>query len=214
MKVFPRTPHLSWSGHRSSDDLTLTTAESESFLQQTSVVQEKLDGANVSIRVADDRLALENRGKPVSNHAQFDPFKAWVAMHQELRDLGNLILYGEWLYAEHGTPYDQLPDCFIAYDLYDTTTERFLRSADVRDLCGALGVSCVPELPVPRSPGALLQLATARSGYSTTSPREGLYLRIEENGTCTSRAKLVRPGYQPRTNEEWARLGIVPNRRT
>lgn len=213
MKVFPRTPHLFWSGYRTIDDLTLTEAESASFLRQASVVQEKLDGANVSIRVADGRLVPENRGKPVSSHPQFDPFKAWVANHQMLHDLGSLILYGEWLYAEHGTPYDQLPDYFIAYDLYDTTTERFLLSADVRELCDVLGISCVTNLPVPRSPETLQQLASAHSEYSTTSPREGLYLRIEEQGSCTSRAKLVRPGYQPRTNEEWAREGIVPNRR-
>lgn len=212
MKVFPRTPHLWWSGYRSSDDLLLSEQESETFLQRASVVQEKLDGANVSIRLDERaRLVPENRGKPVSSHKQFDPFKAWVAAHHQLHDLGSLILYGEWLSAQHGTPYDQLPDYFLAYDLYDTATERFLVSRDVREFCAILGVSCVSDLPVPRTPETLQQLANARSAYSTIASREGLYLRLEENGAVVGRAKLVRKGYRPRTNEEWTREGIVPN---
>jgi len=211
MKVFPRTPHLSWSGYRSGDDLALSAPESDDFLRRASVVQEKLDGANVSIRVADGRLVPENRGKPVSNHPQFDPFKAWVASHHHLYDLGTLILYGEWLYAQHGTPYDQLPDYFLAYDLYDPRTERFLPSSSVREWCNRLGIACITTLPFTQSAQALLQLVAQRSAYSTTAPREGLYLRIEENGAVVGRAKLVRPSYRPRTNEQWAREGIVPN---
>jgi len=213
VKVFPRTPHLWWSGYRSSDDLALSENESLQFLQRASVVQEKLDGANVSIRVAQGRVVPENRGKPVSNHPQFDPFKAWVANHTTFSDLGTLILYGEWLYAQHGTPYDLLPDYFIAYDLYDTNTETFLTTTAVTALCEALGISCCTNLTVPRSPDALLKLAGERSTYSTTAPREGLYLRIEENGKCVSRAKLVRPAYRPRTNEQWQREDVVPNKK-
>jgi hypothetical protein len=117
------------------------------------------------------------------------------------------------LYAEHGTPYDQLPDYFIAYDLYDTAREQFLPTVEVRELCDILGISYVSNLTVPDSVDALLNLASQQSEFSTTALREGLYLRIEEKGACVSRAKLVRPGYRPRTNEQWAREGIVPNRR-
>ncbi|MGK2855979.1 MAG: RNA ligase family protein [Thermoanaerobaculia bacterium] len=104
-------------------------------------MQEKLDGANVSVRVADECLVPENRGKPVSSHPQFDPFKAWVAAHPGLHDLDNLILYGEWLYAEHGTPYNRLPDYFIAYDLYDTTTETFCTTDAVQEYCAKIGIT-------------------------------------------------------------------------
>jgi hypothetical protein len=191
----------------------LSEQDSLEFLARMTVVQEKLDGANVSIRVADGRLVPENRGKPVSNHPQFDPFKAWVAAHPGLHDLGSLILYGEWLYAEHGTPYDRLPDYFIAYDLYDTTTESFLAARAVQEYCGVLGITATQNLAFDRSPSGLARLAREPSVFSTTALREGLYLRIEEGDTCVERAKLVRHGYQPRTNDEWKSRGIVPNRR-
>lgn len=212
VKVFPRTPHLSWSGYGTSDDLLLSETDSLAFLARASVVQEKLDGANVSVSVANGRLVPENRGKPVSNHPQFDPFKAWVATHPELHNLGNLILYGEWLYAEHGAPYDRLPDYFIAYDLYDTTTDTFRTTDAVQEYCAKIGITANQNLAFERSPAGLARLASETSALSTTALREGLYLRIEEGNACVERAKLVRHGYQPRTNDEWKNRGVVPNK--
>lgn len=36
------------------------------------------------------------------------------------------ILYGEWLQITHTVLYDALPDWFIAFDLYDIQSARFL----------------------------------------------------------------------------------------
>src|SRR5689334_15715988 len=92
------------------------------------------------------------------------------------------------LYAQHGTPYDQLPDYFVAYDLYDTQTGAFLPSKDVSDYCAVLGIACVANLTVPRTAPALLQLANEPSAYSTTSPREGVI--------CASRSTARPPAAQ------------------
>lgn len=211
MRVFPRTPHLWWSGFRGRDDLQLSLEESASFLRRVSVVQEKLDGANVSFAVSDGRVVVENRGKPCSGHPQFDRLKRWAAEHDDaLQALGSGVLYGEWLLAEHGTRYDCLPDWFIAYDLY---RDRFLPWEEVAATCGALGFSLVPVLPWTRSEGSegLLRLAGERSAFSSVLCREGVYCRQEDENGVLGRAKLVRPGYRPRSDEDWRTRGLVRN---
>lgn len=207
MKLFPRTPHLAWSGHVGRDDLQLSEEESLAFLARMTVVQEKLDGANVSIRVSAGRVVLENRGKPISAHRQFDRFKAWAAA-RDVGSLGDLVLYGEWLYATHGTAYDALPDYFLGYDVYDPS-RGFLASTTVRQVCADLAVAAVPDLPFVSDRAGLLRLASDRSSFGR-GPREGVYCRIEEDGLCLGRAKLVRPGYAPRSDAAW-RQGIVHN---
>jgi atypical dual specificity phosphatase len=207
VKLFPRTPHLAWSGHVGRDDLQLTEEESLIFVARMTVVQEKLDGANVSIRVSAGRVVLENRGKPISAHPQFDRFKAWAAT-RDVGSLGDLVLYGEWLFATHGTAYDVLPDYFIAYDVYDPS-RGFLASTMVRQVSAGLGVVAVSDLLFASDRAGLLRLASDRSSFGR-GPREGVYCRIEEDGVCVGRAKLVRPGYAPRSDAAW-RQGIVRN---
>ena len=214
MKVFPRTRHLAWTGYRTSDDLVLAEQESITFLSRVTTVQEKLDGANISFRIENHHVIVENRGKPVSQHPQFDLLKAWAAEHATaLQDLNEHVLYGEWLFATHGTPYDLLPDWFIAYDLYDTTTNTFRDSQTTRAFCEPRSLATAQSIPwtPPLTPATLQRLAAGQSAYSSTSRREGLYLRTETQGVCTGRAKLVRHGYQPRTNEAWKTQGLVKN---
>lgn len=216
MRVFPRTPHLWWSGFRGRDDLQLSAAESESFLQGVSLVQEKLDGANVSFSVEDGRVVVENRGKPVSSHPQFDLLKRWAAEHDgALRGLGSAVLFGEWLLAEHGTRYDRLPDWFVAYDLYDPESDRFLPWKHVEETCGALGLALVPVLSWTSRDGheGLLRLAGQPSAFSRVACREGVYCRHEDGNGVVGRAKLVRPGYVPRSDEDWQSRGLVKNTR-
>jgi atypical dual specificity phosphatase len=192
----------------------LTEQESIAFLPQVTTIQEKLDGANISFRTENGRVIVENRGKPVSQHPQFNRLKAWAADHAAaLRDLNEHILYGEWLFATHGTSYDLLPDWFLAYDLYDTTSSTFLDSPTTRAFCDARGLATSVSISwtPPLTPVLLKSLAAARSAYSSTARREGLYLRTETNGICTGRAKLVRHGYQPRTDEDWKIRGLVRN---
>lgn len=209
VKVFPRTPHLAWSGYVGRDDLRMTEEETIDFVSRMTVVQEKLDGANVSIRIEHGRVVLENRGKPISAHEQFDRLKAWAAARPSLIDLGDRTLYGEWLFAQHGTPYEQLPDYFIAYDVWEN--DMFLSAKDVRAACEALGIGSSPALDLRRRRDDLLALASGRSLFGT-GRREGVYCRIEEEGRCIARAKLVRPGYKPRSDEEWERHGVMRNK--
>lgn len=216
VRLFPRTPHLWWSGFRGRDDLQLSTEESESFLRGVVVVQEKLDGANISFTVSDGRVVVENRGKPVSSHPQFDLLKRWAAEHEEsLRSLGSRVVFGEWLLAEHGTRYDRLPDWFVAYDVYDPREDRFLPWQEVELTCRALGLALVPVLPWTARDGqdGLLRLAGQVSAFSAAGLREGVYCRHEDEHRVLARAKLVRPGYVPRSDEDWRTRGLIKNRR-
>ncbi len=216
VRVFPRTPHLWWSGFRGRDDLQLTEKESVSFLGGVSVVQEKLDGANISFSVVDGVVVVENRGKPVSSHPQFDRLKRWAAEHDDaLRGLGSVVLFGEWLLAEHGTRYDRLLDWFVAYDVYDPREDGFLPWQEVERTCAALGLALVPVLPWTARDGhdGLLRLAGQPSAFSTAGLREGVYCRHEDEHQVLGRAKLVRPGYVPRSDEDWRTRGLIKNRR-
>lgn len=109
-----------------------------------------------------------------------------------------------------GTPYDQLPDYFIAYDIFDPD-QGFLASDPIRDMCDLLGIAYNPVLQFTPERDALLALASGQSLFAN-GQREGIYCRIEENGRCVVRAKLVRHGYRPRSDEDWKQRGIVTNK--
>ena len=81
-----------------------------------------------------------------------------------------------WLFAQHGTPYDHLPDYFIAYDIWENN--KFLNANEVRTICQALGISCSPSLEFGARREGLLALASGKS-LSGIQQREGIYCRIE-----------------------------------
>lgn len=61
---FPHTPHLAWIGTDAPrDDKVLDLAEATSLLAGYVLVEEKLDGANLGLSLANDgRLRVQNRG--------------------------------------------------------------------------------------------------------------------------------------------------------
>ena len=60
-----------------------------------------------------------------------------------LQSLGDKTIYGEFLFCEHGARYDELPDWFIAYDLWVPAPEEnpgnpvghFLPQTEVAAIC-------------------------------------------------------------------------------
>ena len=62
---FPHTPHLAWLGAGTPrDDKVLAADEAAALLAGEVVVEEKLDGANLGISLAEDgALRLQNRGQ-------------------------------------------------------------------------------------------------------------------------------------------------------
>ena len=100
------------------------------------VVEEKMDGANVGIFFDGGALCLQSRGHVLrggDGEAQFAPLHAWAAERlTRLRDaLGEQrVLYGEWCFAKHRAFYDALPDWLLAFDVLDRTRNAFLTTSE------------------------------------------------------------------------------------
>ena len=77
---YPRTPHLAGS-EGTSDDKRMGALDTSKMLSDPSlIVEEKLDGTNVGIHLAESGLVLQCRGHEITAgmHPQYDMFKQWA----------------------------------------------------------------------------------------------------------------------------------------
>ena len=113
------------------------------------VVQEKIDGANFSIRydAENDSIAAFSRKNPLS--FSNDLRGAWQWSQKLDKDLvkevlgTNLVLFGEWLVSHTIVyPQDKYQNAYF-YDVYDTETEQYLKQDKVKDIIARLGLTYV-----------------------------------------------------------------------
>ena len=145
---FPRSRHIFDAGGSgvSRDDLLMDAGEEALFYSkpisarnQTRghgklvALEEKVDGANLGISVGRDmRLWVQNRSHFINSktHRQFNCLDTWLEENSaglyEVLGGGDLVLYGEWLCAKHSIHYTSLPGYYMAFDLYDKPTGKFL----------------------------------------------------------------------------------------
>lgn len=220
---FPRTPHLINVGAATSDDVHVDLS---SFAGETGhvVVTEKVDGANMGFSLSYDRsrIVVQNRSHYVSSstHEQFKKLGFWVERHEdELRRVldrdphfpERYILYGEWMYATHSIPYAALPDYFVAFDIFDRTTQSWADTKSLRGLLEDTTISLVPiiyEGKMPTEPELLSMIQRQSSFYEGRV--EGVYVKVEVDGRVKSRGKVVRSDFIA-GNEHWTRGGIRAN---
>jgi hypothetical protein len=146
---FPRTHHILDAGGSgvTRDDLVrchfffvtqkvMDKKDVEKFVTSVTVVEEKVDGANLGISITKDyEVIFQNRylmfhslltlfrSKVISSasHPQWKGLDLWVKNNPGIWDVltsPDLILFGEWCYACHSVPYSQLPNYFIVFDLF------------------------------------------------------------------------------------------------
>lgn len=144
---YPRTPYLWASGPCTRGNRVLAPAEIPDWLLQHVVVEEKLDGANVSIWWEQNQLQVAGRGglDAMDRGGQLGPLRSRVnAGYGQFRPLleNGLVLYAEWLWLTHTVRYDQLADHLVVLDFWHPD-EGFV-SLHERDR-----VSHVHELVVP-----------------------------------------------------------------
>jgi hypothetical protein len=216
---FPSTPHLAWLGSQPvREDKVLTPDEVGSMLAHTVEVEEKIDGANLGISFDEDgSIRFQNRGNWLEGKltGQWERLRGWVARHEaSLRAHlpPNHVLFGEWCYAKHSVFYDRLPDWFVAFDIYDSSTQQFWSTERRDTLLQVLGIIPVPKIASGRfTLQQLTQMLDAPSAFGT-EPREGIYMRQEQNGRLVTRAKLVCPEFVQQIGEHWSSGAIQPNR--
>jgi len=214
---FPKIPHAINLGAATRDD-KLCSAEDLRVIFDKSrpgrklYVEEKIDGANMGIFIDDSgRIVAQNRSHFIcsSYHPQFAPLDKWIAKHSEelweILEPNRHILYGEWVYARHSVGYSELPDWFIAYDIYDKHEKIFVSRDILLEKLSQTSISLVPlvyegEL---RDMDHLRAMVNGKSAFSD-GRREGLVVRICDESKLVARVKLVREDFIA-GNERWNR---------
>lgn len=204
--TYPRIAHL-LPGRGTRDDLVLSTTEREALLQRPVVVEEKLDGANVTLWWDDDWVECAGRSGPGGQDRarQLGPLRAWVAEHvDQLRPLlvTGRVLYAEWLLLTHTVAYDRLPSYLVGLDLRRPDGS-FVTIDDRNHKLDAAGVSRPPEL----FRGVLGSVAHLESILEETSrvgsaPIEGVVARTLD-GSPPRIAKALARGFVPASDDEW-----------
>eukprot|EP00775_Hariotina_reticulata_P007222 gene7222-7435_t len=222
MNKFPRTPHLAALGSGvTRDDLVMDGSEAAQFLAHPSlVIEEKVDGTNLAISFhgPDYQLHLQHRGRIITpgSESQYAKLQSWIDKRkaQLIAALGTrYVLYGEWLAAQHSVSYTHLPDLFLAFDVLDTTNNRFLCKSD-RDIilneANVWPVRCIAEGPLTAGlAGLTMLLLNATSAYCDGEvPVEGLYVRQEGS----SSSKRSSPAAANKTGGGSSKAGSEPSR--
>lgn len=216
---FPHTPHIDWLGEgMPRDDKVLDEAEIASLLAQPLRVEEKLDGANLGISIRDNgELRAQNRGQYLLEPfaGQFSRLNSWLAQHRyALADhlSSDVIVFGEWCAARHSLDYDNLPDWFVVFDVYDRSAQKFWSCARRNALAETLGLAVVPTLYEGTATVDELKnlLSSASSQYREGTP-EGIVMRQDSAQWCEARAKLVRADFAQSIEEHWRSRAIEWN---
>lgn len=192
---YPRTPYLWASGAITRGDRVLAAAEISNWLLHPVVVEEKLDGANVSIWWERSQLQVASRGGPdaMDRGGQLGPLRSRVnAGYGQLQPLleNGLVLFAEWLWLTHTVRYDQLVDYLVVLDLWHPG-EGFVDLRERDRLSRAHELVVPPRLfdGVLGAEDALVKLmGRSRLGSELM---EGVVLRRDDGQRC----KVLRPGF-------------------
>jgi hypothetical protein len=159
---YPRTRHLPFRANAKRDDLIASEKEAQVIFESDNVfAEEKIDGSSVGIAVVDGQPVVRNRNH-ILNKAfaartpakmQFASIWNWYYKNQQkfldlMDSAGPVTVYGEWMWALHGLEYDNLPDYFIPYDLFDHEKRVFLATDYTRAKLLQAGFATVPLLPL------------------------------------------------------------------
>ncbi|CAM9714745.1 unnamed protein product [Ectocarpus fasciculatus] len=221
MLKFPRTRHVVNMGAASRDDLVMDDREVlVVFLNHEVFVEEKIDGANMGISIRNNKLCAQNRSHFVTSayHSQFKLLDKWLSKHADdlwrILDSDRYILYGEWVYAKHSIHYQQLPDWFVAFDMYDKLERKFWSRPRLQEHLEGTSIRLIP-LVARRSFSTVEELrALARvPSQFYDGPVEGVYLRRTDGPWLSERGKIVRSDFIC-GNEFWSKGGIQANSRS
>ncbi len=217
---YPHTPHLAWLGDNPPrDDKVLSSSEAQALLAGEVVVEEKVDGANLGFSLDSvGQLQAQNRGQCLAYPAsgQFARLPQWLAMHGEsLKSVidPQWIVFGEWCAARHSLAYDRLPDWWLAFDVYDRKSGRFLPTSGRNDLAKRSGLSVTAELFRGHATlASLTRLVSEASSRYRNGALEGIVVRADRLLAPPARAKLVRADFTQAISSHWRQRPIEWNR--
>lgn len=214
---FPSTPHFSISTKKNvrNDKVLLEDLQKEIFNKEL-IIEEKIDGANLGISFNSDAdIILQNRGSilipPLTG--QWKPLEKWVSLKKDILFdvLGDkYILFGEWCYAKHSIHYTRLPDYFLAFDIYNKVSGKFINFEQRNVLITLMGIETVPLIKKGFFSLEELPKFIKKSFYSD-SLAEGIYVRSSNSEEMFFRAKLVRNNFTQKIIQHWSLRTITAN---
>ncbi len=201
---FPKIHHLPWKPNTVSGDIV--DKDASIIFKDNVRVEEKVDGASVGIALVNSNPIIRNRNhilnkgylKDTPAKMQFRPLWNWFYENKKLFEkLNNIveddyaIVYGEWMYAQHGMKYNALPSYFIAYELY-LPRENIWASKYLEES----GFVIAPKLTTKvESYEQLENLTMEKSAFADTQ-REGIVVKTyDDKNKITNRFKMVRQGF-------------------
>jgi hypothetical protein len=215
---YPRTYHFPFSPGTTSDDRIAKSYDG--LLDGSIVITEKLDGENTCLNQYG--VFARSHAAPTRNPWASYLWDTWNTLHKEL---GDLELFGESLYAVHSIRYGRLESYYYLFAIREG--DRWLAWNEVQFYAGVLGLPTVPVLYCGRAvdlPGenrvpaaeklkafildAVSQPSSLSAPAGEVSPREGVVARAagsfttEEFPTCVF--KWVRKGHV-QTDQHWTR---------
>jgi len=214
---FPRTAHLFNIGGATVDDRMVNKDEYDYFMNNEVQLTEKVDGAQMGFSIDENyKILVQNRSHYVNSksHTQFKLIDKWIQDHsQDLYNIldENTILFGEWLYAKHSISYNNLPDYFLAFDLYNKKEKVFYNRKILEDKLENTSINIVRimyegTITKPQ----LIKLIEEKSSY-TDGRVEGIYLKVFENDYVKYRSKLVRNDFIC-GSEHWSKHTVERNK--
>lgn len=118
--------------------------ETDGILDHDFIVQEKVDGANVSIFQLDGKLRCGTRTRMLPEDESFNGFQEAVKSNLNLAMYFSRnpdhILYGEWLVKHTITYPDEAYRKIYLFDIYDTKNDTWLPQKDVENEAEFLGL--------------------------------------------------------------------------
>lgn len=107
------------------------------------IIQEKIDGANASIRRIDGKTVAFSRNNQLDEHNTLGGFYDF-AQSLDLEQLSeDVILFGEWT-NPHKVKYPEHTKKFFLYDVYDLEFQEYMPFEEVRHAGAFFGLELVP----------------------------------------------------------------------
>lgn len=118
--------------------------ETDGILDHEFIIQEKVDGANVSIFELDGKVRCGTRTRMLPEDESFRGFQEAVRANFQLAMFfsrePNKILYGEWLVKHTITYPDEAYEKIYLFDIYDKDTDTWLPQEQVKEWAEFLGL--------------------------------------------------------------------------
>lgn len=222
---YPRTPHLvGFESKMDSDDKTIDIP----LPFTRAYIQEKVDGANSGVSWDEEGPLVRNRNHMLRKSfaartpakQQFTPIWNWLYAHEDglkgiEKSYGSPVAtYGEWLYARHSVPYDQLPDFFIGFDMLDIEQGKFISPRICMELASEAGIDWIDTSFHAPVDDKLIRTMLGLKSWYRDGDKEGIVIKTvdADNKFVTQSMKVVRSDFQRQIGKHWNKSEIVRNK--